>query len=293
MKRAPFRLACAALAACFCVAAVAGAVEADKAATADKAAATADKAVKEIDKPAAKGGNAKPAGSTPGPATAGNADSAGQPGAATSSVSKPDKGRKGARKTTKKRAAKKARKHRKKAASAARAKKKQEAKKAAASRPAAPAKRSPAAPGKAASGKSATPGKPRAIQTAKVAVPGETVIGVKAVKACHLQFLLPAAVAAHSPAVAVTDRPSGNVLTLKIVDVKAPGGGFLSGSKGLTVEGRLVEGSRVRGTFVAEQTSMAAVGSCGMLEKAVAELARDIGAWLEHPAMNSKLGKLR
>jgi len=283
MNKTRFRLACAALAISFCSTAIADAVDAGN--PDGNHSATQAQGADASGKPADTAGQ---------PAATANVDAAGQPGSGASKrdVAKPAR----AKKLARKKAARKARKERKKAAKARRAAeaaKKEEARKAAASGAAPSSRKSSTTSGKGGTGKNATAGRPRVIQSAKIAAPGPRVIGMKAVTECRLQFLLPSAVAERSRDLVLADRPTGNVLALKITDVDAPAGGFLSGSKGITVEGRLSEGARVTGTFTAKETSMGAVDSCGMLEKAVAELARDIEVWLEHPSMNSKLGDAR
>ncbi|MBI4885408.1 MAG: hypothetical protein HY826_15285, partial [Actinobacteria bacterium] len=131
------------------------------------------------------------------------------------------------------------------------------------------------------------------IQLALIAAPGSKVIGTKTIVDCRLQSLLPAAVAERNSKIVLTDLPAGKVLTLKIVDIEARSGGFFSGRKEITVEGRLTDAGKVKGTFTAKESSLGSVSNCGILEKAIRELAGDIGAWVDRPAMNSRLGNTR
>lgn len=116
----------------------------------------------------------------------------------------------------------------------------------------------------------------------------------KVLEQCRLQTLLPQAIAERSSEVVLTEAPGGAMrLELKIVDVHAPSGGFFSGPKWITVDGRLLQGKTVKGTFTAKETSMASATACGMLSKVVTVLAGDIAAWLQNPSQNSKLGRAR
>jgi len=268
MSRVGFKVASSLLAALVCSAGIAGAAEV-------------------IQLPEEAGAAA---GLPAAPAAAGNADAVGpQPQAAKPEVAGP-----AAKKTHAKKAAVKKRRARKarKAKRAAEAKKQAAAKKAAAAKRASAAKKSVAAPKGSGAGKAAAlPA--GAVQSARIAAAGSAVIGAKMMVECRLQRSLPAAVAERNSKVVLTDSPKGKVLTLKIVDVEARSGGFLSGRKGMTVEGRLIDGGKTKGTFTAKESSMGAVDSCGMLQKAIGELAAEIGAWVDRPEMNSKLGDAR
>lgn len=133
---------------------------------------------------------------------------------------------------------------------------------------------------------------PGSVELAPIAAPGQAVIGNELMTECLVQSGLPKAVAAGNAKVVLAPRPSryGRVLTLKIVEFEGRSGGFFSGSKKMTVEGRLTEGGRTVGTFVAKQKATGSMSSCGMVNNAMTALGKDIGAWLDKPAMESKLG---
>ena len=195
-------------------------------------------------------------------------------------------------------ATKKARKAKKAAASKqpGKAAKAAEARKAAAPKPAATAKK-PATSSKSSATKSTSPVKPKppvgGIQLAPIAAAGDAVIGNRTMTNCRLQSALPKEVASSNPKVVLADRPSGKVLSLKIVEIDARSGGLLSGSKAMKIEGRLTDKGKTVGTFTARQKSRGSLTSCGILEKAIDEVASEIGAWLDKPAMNSTLGNDR
>ncbi len=171
-----------------------------------------------------------------------------------------------------------------------------ESKKAVAPKPVAPAKK-PATSSKSSAGRSTTPAKPKApvggIQLAPIAAAGDAVIGNRTMINCRLQSALPKEVASSNPKVVLADRPSGKILSLKIVEVDARSGGLLSGSKAMKIEGRLTDKGKIVGTFTARQKSRGSLTSCGILEKAIDEVAAEIGAWLDKPGMNSTLGNDR
>ncbi|HYB99583.1 MAG TPA: hypothetical protein VEC57_10680 [Candidatus Limnocylindrales bacterium] len=224
------------------------------------------------------------------PAATTNVDAARQPAGSTSA----DAVKKAKKPGEKKRRSKK---NGKKAADARKA---ADAKKAEAAKPApkpAPAKKPSAT--KPASKAPATASKPApagAVQLSRRASVAANVLGKgEILDQCQIETALPAAIAERNPNVFLTDKPSasGIILTLKIVELRAAGGGILSGPKGLTVDGRLVAGGKLKGTFVARDASMGSVSNCGMLSKVVFELAEDIAGWLDQPAMNSRLGSTR
>lgn len=115
----------------------------------------------------------------------------------------------------------------------------------------------------------------------------------KTLEQCKLQTLLPQLVAERASDVVLTDGGGAMKLELKIVDIHAPSGGWFSGPKWITVEGRLLQGKTVKGSFLAKETSMASATACGMLTKVMTVLAADIAAWLENPTKNAKLGSAR
>lgn len=119
------------------------------------------------------------------------------------------------------------------------------------------------------------------------------VVHDKILSECRIQTDLPRAIAERNSDVVLSDKPGGRRLDLKIIDVQAPSGGWFSGPKWITVEGRLLRGKALEGSFIAKETSMASATACGMLGKVIRVLGDDIAAWLRHPAKNSKLGSAR
>lgn len=286
MNRVRFRIACGVLAVVFGGGGVAGAVDAVKSQVdgARPGSAGASGATSNADAANKSAEAAKPEVAKPGVAEAGttNADAT-KAEAKKARAKKTGVGNIGPRQPG-------AHKARREAKKAAEAKKQAEAKKAAAAKRAAATKKSAAAP-KTGSASAASKTRPvGGIQLARIAAPGSKVIGTRTIVDCRLQTLLPAAVAERNSKIVLTDLPAGKVLTLKIVDIEARSGGFFSGRKGITVEGRLLEAGKLRGTFTAKESSLGSVSNCGMLENAIRELAGDIGAWVDRPAMNSRLG---
>lgn len=115
----------------------------------------------------------------------------------------------------------------------------------------------------------------------------------KVLAECRLQSLLPQSIAERSPDVKLSDGGGALKLELTIVDIHAPSGGWFSGPKWITVEGRLLQGRTVKGSFIAKETSMASATACGMLSKVVRVLASDIVIWLENPTKGARLGSAR
>lgn len=115
----------------------------------------------------------------------------------------------------------------------------------------------------------------------------------KVLAECRLQTLLPQLIAERNTDIVLSDAPGGQKLELKIVDIHAPSGGWFSGPKWVTVEGRLLQGKTVKASFIAKETSMASATACGMLQKVVTVLASDIAGWLQNPQKGSTLGSAR
>lgn len=174
--------------------------------------------------------------------------------------------------------------------------------------PAAPAAEAPAAPPKPAGPAGPAATKPVAkTKAAKAAAPAAkgyqlarstpVASGVnvhdKVLEQCGIQTMLPQLIAERASSVTLVDKAGGNRLELKIVDIHAPNGGWFSGPKWITVEGRLFSGGAQKGDFVAKETSMASATACGMLQKVMTVLAGDIATWLEHPEKNSHIGRAR
>jgi hypothetical protein len=168
----------------------------------------------------------------------------------------------------------------------------------AAPEPAKKPKASPAAKPKA---------KPKSKTTAKKAPPpfkgtvlspitrigAEVEVSDKVLEDCRVRTMLPQAIAERTSKVKLTDGIGTQKLELRIVDVHAPRGGFFSGPKWITVEGKLYAGKTLKGSFIAKETSMAGTTGCGMLAKVMNVLAADIVAWLDRPSRNSILGDAR
>ncbi|MFN2375389.1 MAG: hypothetical protein ABR538_02555 [Candidatus Binatia bacterium] len=118
-------------------------------------------------------------------------------------------------------------------------------------------------------------------------------VNAKVLDQCRLQTLLPETLAQQNSEVVLSSGAGAMKLELTIIDIHAPSGGVFSGPKWMTVEGRLLQGKTVKGTFVAKETSMASASVCGMLQKVTVVLAADIAAWLQNPQKGSKLGSAR
>jgi hypothetical protein len=115
----------------------------------------------------------------------------------------------------------------------------------------------------------------------------------KVLAECRLQSLLPQSIAEHNSDVVLSDGSGATRLELTIVDIHAPSGGWFSGPKWITVDGRLMQGKTVKGSFVAKETSMASATACGMLTKVITVLGGDIAVWLRNPTQNAFLGSAR
>src|SRR5262249_30609072 len=112
----------------------------------------------------------------------------------------------------------------------------------------------------------------------------------KVLEECKLQSLLPQSIAERNSKVVLSDGKGSSKLDIRIVAIHAPSGGFFSGPKWVTVEGKLYEGKAVKGSFVAKETSMASATACGMLTKVITVLAGDIAYWIDNPSKNANLG---
>jgi hypothetical protein len=69
----------------------------------------------------------------------------------------------------------------------------------------------------------------------------------KVLQECRLQSLLPQSIADRNSDIVLTEAGGSQRLDLKIVDIHAPSGGWFSGPKWITVEGRLLQGKTVKG----------------------------------------------
>ncbi|HEY2773015.1 MAG TPA: hypothetical protein VGK20_03060 [Candidatus Binatia bacterium] len=107
---------------------------------------------------------------------------------------------------------------------------------------------------------------------------------------CKLQTALPQQIAEKNSEIVLSDAPGAETLELRIVDIHAPNGGWFSGPKWVTVDGKLMAGKTVKGSFTAKETSMASATACGMLSKVIAVMAGDIAEWVKNPTKNGTLG---
>lgn len=100
-------------------------------------------------------------------------------------------------------------------------------------------------------------------------------------------------------AVQISDRGgSGKVLVVEITDLIGTGGGAWSGSKAVTISGKLMEGDKTIGSFIGRRTSGGGLyggfkGTCSILGRCVKALGRDIGSWLKAPSTDSRIGELK
>jgi hypothetical protein len=115
----------------------------------------------------------------------------------------------------------------------------------------------------------------------------------KVLQECRLQSLLPQSIAERNGDIVLTEAGGSQRLDLEIIDIHAPSGGWFSGPKWITVEGKLRSGKTVKGSFIAKETSMASATACGMLSKVITVLAGDIAHWLQNPTKNAMLGSAR
>ena len=92
--------------------------------------------------------------------------------------------------------------------------------------------------------------------------------------------------------ITAVDSPqaSGKVLTMKITQVHAIGGGSMSGSKWAQVHGEPHDGGTLVGSFVAERhTISGGWTACGVLHSLGKELGEDIAGWLKNPTLDANL----
>lgn len=114
---------------------------------------------------------------------------------------------------------------------------------------------------------------------------------------CGLAAKLPAAIqqSADVELVDKVDTKAASALELAITEVHAPGGGAFSGPKWMEVQGKLYESGKLVGTFRAKRYSTGGVfggfkGTCPIIGRCAQVIGKDIGQWLQAPAMNSELG---
>ena len=82
----------------------------------------------------------------------------------------------------------------------------------------------------------------------------------------------------------------GKYLVLEITEVRAKGGGVMSGPKHLGIRGVLYENGKEIADFEGQRGSMGGTSTCGLLEKAEKALGADVGRWLERPHPHDRLG---
>ena len=120
---------------------------------------------------------------------------------------------------------------------------------------------------------------------------------------CTLETRLPQFIKDYAKSMDVTlaevsDTTEGRVLHLEIVDVVGASGGAWSGSKAVTVDGKLTENGEVIGTFVARRYSggggfAGMKGTCSILGRCIKALGSDIAKWLAEPTMDARLADAR
>jgi len=81
----------------------------------------------------------------------------------------------------------------------------------------------------------------------------------------------------------------GKYLSVEITQVRAKGGGVITGPKHLVVRGVLYENGKEIADFEGERASMGAASTCAALEKAQKALGTDIARWLERPHPHDRL----
>ena len=82
----------------------------------------------------------------------------------------------------------------------------------------------------------------------------------------------------------------GKYLSIEITQVRAKGGGVITGPKHLVVRGVLFENGKETADFEGERASMGAASTCAALDKAEKALGTDIARWLERPHPHDRLG---
>ena len=112
---------------------------------------------------------------------------------------------------------------------------------------------------------------------------------------CGLQTAVPQAIATAAADAQLVDAPakSGRWLELSISEVHALGGGPFSGTKWMSVSGKLHDRGKVIGSFRAKRLSTSVRGTCATLGKIATVIGQDVAAWLAAPTMNAELGDAR
>lgn len=121
---------------------------------------------------------------------------------------------------------------------------------------------------------------------------------------CQLPEKLASFIESYAPkkgfdAVQISDQGgSGKVLVVEITDLIGTGGGAWSGSKAVTISGKLMEGDKTIGSFIGRRTSGGGLyggfkGTCSILGRCVKALGKDIGVWLKAPSAASRIGEFK
>ena len=113
----------------------------------------------------------------------------------------------------------------------------------------------------------------------------------KVKKECALRTAVPEIFEEDMPDVQLVDKfGRGARLELIIRDVHAPAGGMFSGPKWVRIDGRLMRGGTVIGSFRARRNAVAGTGTCAMLARSIGAIARDVALWIVKPTKGARLG---
>jgi hypothetical protein len=120
---------------------------------------------------------------------------------------------------------------------------------------------------------------------------------------CQLETKLPAFIKKFADSndiqVALQTEPfdtnKGKVLLLEITNVYAQGGGAWSGSKAMSIAGKLYDNGNMIGDFTAMRYSGGGFfggfkGTCSIIGRCSKTLGKDVANWLSNPTKNAHLG---
>ncbi len=118
---------------------------------------------------------------------------------------------------------------------------------------------------------------------------------------CQLQTKVPKFLKEYSSdveLVASDPGSTGRVLSMRVTQVHAPGGGMFSGPKWMTVTGELHEDGQMLGSFTARRGSGGGAfggykGTCSIIGRCAKAIGKDIAAWLKSPGKDARLGDAR
>ncbi len=111
---------------------------------------------------------------------------------------------------------------------------------------------------------------------------------------CKLDTSIPEALAAASSEIKLVNKfGGGKRLELLIRDVHAPGGGIFSGPKWVRIDGELKSGGKLLGSFRANRNTVTGGSTCGMLERCVKAIAKDVSDWMASPSVDARLGNAK